>query len=219
MCRLPYVNILVTAGPTREFIDPVRFLSNRSTGKMGYAVAAAARRAGHTVRLISGPVTLPPPDGVSMIHVISAEDMLNAVTANLPWSESLVMAAAVADWRPAHTSRVKLKKTDLTTSWSMERTPDILASLRGHHGHRIIIGFAAETGQVHNEAARKLREKELDAIIANDVSQGDAGFEVDTNRVTVMTANGPVEEWPLMSKDAVGDRIVQLIERLSARPA
>jgi phosphopantothenoylcysteine decarboxylase/phosphopantothenate--cysteine ligase len=218
------MRILVTAGPTREPLDPVRFLSNRSSGKMGYAVAAAAAARGHEVALVSGPVSVEPPAGVGLARVTTAEQMLRAVEERVAWCDALVMAAAVSDWRPARTSPRKLKKERMAATLLMERTPDILASVRDRKGGRIFVGFAAETGDPVAEARRKLRRKGLDLVVANDVSAGDAGFETDTNRVTLVTGAAAPRPLPLMSKREVGERIVDWIEaarrarRRHARP-
>ena len=206
------MKVLVTAGPTREAIDPVRFVSNRSSGKMGYAIAQAARDAGHTVRLISGPVALPPPADISLVRVTSAADMLAAVEQNLAWCDWLVMAAAVADWRPKQASPIKLKKREMNPVLELEANPDILASVKPLKGKRTFIGFAAETGDPEVEARRKLAVKGLDMIVANDVSQPDAGFEVDTNRVRLITPDSD-QSLPLMSKLETARRIIDWAEK------
>lgn len=206
------MKILVTAGPTREAIDPVRFLSNRSSGKMGYAVAGAAVARGHEVVLVSGPVALAAPAGLRVVPVESAAQMLEAVRGNVGWCDVLIMAAAVADWRPRRVSAQKLKKGATAPTLELERTADILESVQGLKGGRFFVGFAAETQQVESEARRKLVSKGLDAIVANDVTAPDAGFEVDTNRVILMTAAGAVDAWPLMSKSAVAERLVAWVE-------
>ncbi len=212
------MRILVTAGPTREALDPVRFISNRSSGKMGYAVAAAARDRGHTVRLISGPVCLPPPPGLEVVRVVSAADMLEAVVQHVETCEVLVMAAAVADWRPRVVSAQKLKKHLSGRSQVLElvRTPDILATIGSLKGSRVFVGFAAETENLEAEARRKLAAKGLDLIVANDVSRLDAGFEVDTNAVTLFTAAENAVCLPLQPKAAVAEAIVDWIERYAA---
>ncbi len=148
------MNMLVTAGPTREAIDPVRFLSNRSSGRMGFAVAAAAAEAGHAVRLVAGPVALDAPAGVERINVLSAENMRAAVAGHVAWCDALVMAAAVADWRPTAASDRKLKKGDGPMRLELERTADILESIKSLKGARIVVGFAAETGDPVAEATR-----------------------------------------------------------------
>ncbi len=205
------MRILVTAGPTRERLDPVRFLSNRSTGKMGYAVACAARDAGHEVVLVSGPVSLSAPDGVRMILVESAEEMLAAVQHELVACDALVMTAAVADWRPAVVSSSKLKKETMSGMLQLERTPDILATLAPVKGNRLFVGFAAETEQLRQHAAAKRVAKGLDLIVANDVTAPDAGFGVDTNRVVLLSEAGE-EDLPLLSKYEVGQRIITWLE-------
>ncbi|MEO8605773.1 MAG: bifunctional phosphopantothenoylcysteine decarboxylase/phosphopantothenate--cysteine ligase CoaBC, partial [bacterium] len=171
--------VLVTAGPNREPLDPVRFLSNRSTGRMGYAVAAAAWRRGADVVLVSGPTALPTPHGVRCTRVGTAAEMRDAVAAEFEASTLLFMAAAVADYRPAQVASKKLKKSNGPMQLELERTVDILGELKGRGGGRIIVGFAAETDNVLGNAQRKLASKGLDLIVANDVSRRDAGFEVD----------------------------------------
>lgn len=206
------MRVLVTAGPTREAIDPVRYVSNRSSGKMGYAVARAARRRGHDVVLVSGPVALASPGAVNVVRVTTAEQMREAVEGEFPRCDALVMAAAVADWRPKAASATKLKKADGPPAVEMVRTPDILAAVAAIKGSRIVVGFAAETGAgLLPEAQRKLLQKRLDLVVANDVSAPGAGFEVDTNRVAFVS-EARIEELPLMSKDEVAERLVEWIE-------
>ena len=209
----PTIKMLVTAGPTREPLDPVRFISNRSTGKMGYAIAEAGVRAGYAVELVSGPVHLVPPPGVAVTGVATAEDMLQAVRARVEWCDVLVMTAAVADWRPALVSSVKLKKSSMPELLALERTPDILTAIRPLKGGRLFVGFAAETGELIREAGRKLRDKGLDLIVANDVTMPGSGFEGDTNQVTVLDRHGLADEWPLLDKKDVAARLVDLITR------
>jgi phosphopantothenoylcysteine decarboxylase/phosphopantothenate--cysteine ligase len=180
---------------------------------MGYAVARAAVAHGHDVVLISGPVHLAPPKGIRLLHVVTAEDMLHAVRRHLSWCHALVMAAAVADWRPKRISVRKLKKREPFSRLELERTEDILLSLRSKKGNRIFAGFAAETHDVVAEAKRKLKEKGLDLIVANDVTRRDAGFDVDTNKVTLLERNGTVTSLPVMTKNRVADRIIRWIER------
>lgn len=206
------MKLLVTAGPTREFIDPVRFISNRSSGKMGCAVARAGVARGHDVTLILGPIHLSPPRGVRVFHVTTAAEMLDCVKKHLRASDALVMAAAVADWRPKRRAIRKLKKHDVLRTLELERTADILVSVRGEKGKRVFVGFAAETDHVLQEARRKLAEKGLDLIVANDVSQPDAGFDVDTNRVTFLDRGGRRQALAKMSKNKVGLHIVRWIE-------
>jgi len=208
------MRFLVTAGPTREALDPVRFLSNRSTGKMGYALATAARDRGHTVRLISGPVFLAAPDGVDVQAVISAVEMHAAVLDVLPWADVLIMAAAVADWTPARVAPHKLKKHDGPLQLELVRTHDILLAVKARRRpDQVIVGFAAETRDLEAEAARKLREKGLDLIVANDVSQPDAGFGSDANRVMLLDRAGAVVHLPLEAKATLAARIIAQVER------
>lgn len=208
------MKILVTAGPTREAIDPVRFLSNRSSGKMGYAVAEVAVERGHEVRLVSGPVALDVADGVAaVVRVVSAAEMLEAVLADFGWCDVLVMCAAVADWRPKVVADQKLKKDgagDVMTL-ELERTGDILQAVGELKQSQVVVGFAAETEHMLEEARRKLVAKGLDMIVANDVSRADAGFEVDTNAVTFVTESSETK-MPLMSKRDVAERLVRRLE-------
>jgi phosphopantothenoylcysteine decarboxylase/phosphopantothenate--cysteine ligase len=206
------MRILITAGPTRERIDPVRFISNRSSGKMGYAIAQSARQRGHQVKLVSGPVHLPVPEGVERIMVESAGEMLAAVNAGLIACDVLIMAAAVADWKPAAASSQKLKKADAASTLELVRTPDILQTIMPLKNGKIFVGFAAETENLHQEARRKMAAKQLDLMVANDVSRADAGFEVDTNQVVFFTPDGNSRELPLMSKAAVADEIMAWVE-------
>ena len=207
------MKILITAGPTQEPIDPVRFISNRSSGKMGYAVARAAVARGHDVRLISGPVSIPAPAGATVVTAVTAEDMRREVEASLDWADALVMAAAVADWRPKRVSPHKLKKRDMPAALELEPAPDILKAVAPRKGGRVFVGFAAETRDVEREAARKMREKNLDLTVANNVSRPDSGFGADTNKVTLLTPDGGVQALPVMSKEDVGLRIVEWIEK------
>jgi phosphopantothenoylcysteine decarboxylase/phosphopantothenate--cysteine ligase len=209
------MKILITAGPTREHLDPVRFLSNRSTGKMGFAVAQAAAERGHAVTLIAGPVSLPTPASVARVDVVSALDMLAAVERLLPLHDALVMSAAVADWRPVQVSETKLKKSAMKPVVELQPNPDILRTIRPLKASRLFVGFAAETGDPLAEAQRKLESKGLDLIVANDVTQPDAGFAVDTNRVTLLSATEPTIALPLLSKLEVGREIVLWLERRS----
>lgn len=211
------MRFLVTAGPTREHLDPVRFLSNRSTGKMGFAVAEQAAAHGHEVVLVAGPVALATPVGVTRVDVVSALELLAAVQQHLPPADVLVMAAAVADWRPKVVSPVKLKKRGLNFKLELESNPDVLLTVRPLKGNRIFVGFAAETGDPLPEARRKLAAKGLDLIVANDVSLPDAGFAVDTNRVVLLPCVGATEVLPLLSKQAVAARIVSWIEETIIR--
>ncbi len=202
---------VVTAGPTREHLDPVRFLSNPSSGKMGFAVAAAAAKRGHETVLVSGPVTLKTPAGVRRIDVESAREMLAAVKGEADEGSVVVAVAAVADFRPARRSPVKIKKRSMRGEIRLVRNPDILKSLKSAPVRRI--GFAAETNDVLAEAGRKCREKKLDFIVANDVGEPGCGFGVSTNRVTFVYPDGSLKKLPLMSKRRIAERIVDEIDR------
>ena len=223
------MKFVVTAGPTREYLDPVRFLSNPSTGKMGFAVARAAAMRGHEVALVAGPVSLKTPKGVRRIDVTSARDMLAAVEQEMAKAKSgkptvFVSTAAVADWRPAKCAARKLKKGQMSGTLKLVRNPDILKTVARRTKHQapariarastIFVGFAAETNDVIAEARRKCREKNLDMIVANDVTEKGSGFGVDTNRVTLVRKDGSVERLPLMTKLAVARRIVRECEDL-----
>ena len=207
-------HILITAGPTREPIDPVRFLSNRSTGRMGFAIAQAAAEAGHTVTLIAGPVELPTPPNVRRVDVVTARDMLAAVQRELVQADVLIASAAVADWRPETCSPTKLKKSGMDGVLRLVPNPDILKTILPQKGNRRFIGFAAETGEPTAEAERKLREKGLDLIVANDVTAPGAGFAVETNRVTLLYPDGRREALPLLSKLDLARRLIALLPAL-----
>lgn len=212
-----HLNITVTAGPTREAIDPVRFISNRSSGRMGYAVAEAARQRGHEVTLISGPVAITPEPGINLVRVTSALDMLEALQEHLPQADVLVMAAAVSDWRPRHQHHNKIKKTISGSNMVLELAPnpDLLLELRQHKGDKIFVGFAAETGDPEEEGRRKLKAKGLDLLLANDISRPDAGFDVATNRGILFARDGTAEFWPLMEKKAMAEKLLEKIEELA----
>ncbi len=214
-------NVLVTAGPTREEIDPVRFISNHSSGKMGYAIARAARRRGAAVTLVSGPASLDEPYGVAMVRVESALEMRDAVLAQVPRSTVVIKAAAVADYRPAARAGAKIKKTKGDLTLELVKNPDILAELGKAKDGRLLVGFAAETDDLLKNADKKLTEKNLDMVVANDVGQKGAGFNVDTNIVKLLFRGGRVEELPLMGKDELADvildRIVQMMKGRGTR--
>ncbi len=210
--------VLVTAGPTREELDPVRFLSNYSSGKMGYAIARAARNRGARVILVSGPVSLTEPAGVETVHVVSAQEMYRAVMEKAVQADVIIKAAAVADFRPVRRGEQKTKKGPAEAmTVELQRNPDILAELGRQKGHRILVGFAAETEELLKHAREKLTGKNLDMIVANDVTQEGAGFDGDTNIVRLLTADGKIEELPQMSKDLVAglllDRITALLPK------
>ena len=211
------MNVLVTAGPTREAIDPVRFVSNRSSGKMGYALAAAARARGHAVCLVSGPVALEPPRGVEVVRVTTAADMLAAVRKRVRACDLLVMAAAVADWRPKNPARRKLKKSAGPPRIVWEPTPDVLQTLAPlKKKSQTFCGFAAETHALAREARRKLRAKNLDAIAANDVSKKDRGFEAERNALTIFFADGRVARVALATKAKCATTLLRALEEISA---
>ena len=207
--------IVVTAGPTREFWDPVRYLTNRSSGRMGYGLAAAACHRGAEVVLISGPCSLRPPWGVRHVPVVSAQQMSQAVFAEVPQADAVLMAAAVADFRPREVVSQKLKKGQGNLAFELEPTQDILASLGAQAHTCLLVGFAAETGNPVESAKKKLKSKQLDLVVANDVSRPDAGFDVETNLVHLVTA-WEVEELPLMSKAEASaqilDRVVIMLQ-------
>jgi len=206
--------VLVTAGPTVEDIDPVRFVSNRSTGRMGYRLAEAARDRGARVILISGPTSLEPPAGVDFVGVRSAEEMAKATLDRAVAATVVVMAAAVSDYRPAAVATQKVKKSPGPLSLELVRTEDILRTLGEAKNGRVLVGFAAETERVREHARTKLREKHLDRIVANDVSRSDAGFAADTNTAVLLDASGAEEELPLMGKQELAGRILDRVVAL-----
>ncbi len=207
--------VLVSAGPTQEPIDPVRFISNRSSGKMGYAVAEAAQARGAQVVLVTGPTALPIPRGVEVVSVSTAEDMLKALSIRLAWSTTVIMAAAVADFRPTHPASQKLKKQGHTgQTLDLERTTDILASLSAQRTTQLMVGFAAETSDLTVHAQAKLTAKGLDLIVANDVTIEGAGFGSDQNAATLIDRQGVMTELPLMPKRALADAILNRAHEL-----
>ena len=197
--------IVVTAGPTREYLDPVRFFSNRSSGRMGYALAKAALRRGASVTLISGPSALSPPTGVHFISVETAEDMLHAVREQARLSTVLVMSAAVSDFKPAEKAKEKIDKPE-ELHLTLFRTPDIISEIGGMKSKPFIIGFAAETGVKVEKARKKLKEKNMDMIVFNNVTEAGSGFDVDTNKVIILDSRKE-QNLPLLSKGAVADAI------------
>ena len=192
--------ILVTAGGTIEPLDPVRYLGNRSTGRMGYAIAEEAARRGAEVVLVSGPSSLPDPPGVRIIRIETAREMRNAVLAEYPFVQAVIKSAAVADYRPAEAAEQKIKKSDDELVLKLVRNPDILLELGQKKEHQVLVGFAAETCHVEEYARKKLVKKNLDFIVANDVSETDAGFGVETNRIKLIDRSGEMTPYPLMSK-------------------
>ncbi|HXC61303.1 MAG TPA: bifunctional phosphopantothenoylcysteine decarboxylase/phosphopantothenate--cysteine ligase CoaBC [Nitrospiria bacterium] len=206
--------VLVTAGPTQEPIDPIRFLSNRSSGKMGYAMAEAARDRGARVILISGPTALPKPAGIEFVEVRTSEEMYQAVKKFFPKVTMLIMAAAVADFRPQETGVQKRKKDGMPQTLGLEKTPDILAEVSRDKEGRLVVGFAAETHDLINQAKTKLQKKNLDLIVANDVTMEGAGFEVDTNIVTLLDRSGLIIKLPKLSKREVAGRILDHVTKM-----
>lgn len=203
--------VLVTAGGTHEPLDPVRYLGNRSTGKMGFAVAEAAAQRGADVVLVAGPVGLETPAGVRRVDVLTAQEMHDAVLAEYATADAVIKAAAVADYRPKERAGQKIKKKDGSLLLELVRNPDILKELGEKKQQQVLVGFAAETERVIEYAAGKLEKKNLDFIVANDVSRKDAGFSADTNCVTILGRDGTHTEHPLMSKRALADIILDRV--------
>jgi phosphopantothenoylcysteine decarboxylase / phosphopantothenate---cysteine ligase len=213
--RLAGKRVVVTAGPTREALDPVRVITNRSSGRMGYALAAAAYARGADVVLVSGPSGLTPPPGVAVVPVDSTEDLCTAVTRHLKGAHALIMAAAPADFRPAETAAAKRPRSNGPVSLALEPTVDVLqATLRHRPAKLVAVGFALETGPGLDRAREKLKSKRLDLIVLNDATEAGAGFEVPTNRVTLITAHD-VTPLPLLSKEEVAERILDRVESLA----
>jgi len=204
--------IIVTAGPTREYLDPIRFISNRSSGKMGYAIARAALRKGADVVLISGPSVLSQPKGIKFVSVETAVDMLDAVNRALPSSTALIMSAAVSDFMPEEKAIEKIEKSE-ELPLRLRRTPDIISEVGKRKDRPFIIGFSAETGRKIERAKRKLKEKNIDMIIFNDVAKEGSGFDVDTNSVVIIDKEKEIS-LPLRSKDAVADAILDRLVEL-----
>jgi phosphopantothenoylcysteine decarboxylase/phosphopantothenate--cysteine ligase len=217
--RLPDLageRILITAGATREPIDPVRFISNRSSGKMGFALAEAARNRGARVRVISGATTVAPPSGIDLIETNSAEEMCDAASVEFTDATILIAAAAVADYRAKHPSQAKIKKTAANLTLELVRTPDILSNLaRQRTNGQLVVGFAAETEDVISNAQKKLTAKDLDIVVANDVSREDSGFDSDLNSVTILVRNAsePIQV-ALTSKYEIANRILDEVVKL-----
>ncbi len=214
--KLAGKKVVVTAGGTQEALDPVRVITNRSSGKQGYALAQAALDSGADVCLITAPTSLTPPVGARVVNVISAQDMLEAVLNES--AGALIMAAAAADFRPKHTARDKMKKRDGIPRIELEAAPDILKTAAGQKSakkrYRVMVGFAAESKDLLENASEKLRSKGLDFIAANDISAKDAGFAVDTNRITLLFADGTKAVLPLMSKAEAAEKIIEHTARL-----
>jgi phosphopantothenoylcysteine decarboxylase / phosphopantothenate---cysteine ligase len=207
--------LLVSAGPTQEPIDPVRFISNRSSGKMGYAIAEAAQARGAQVVLVTGPTAIPTPKGVEVVPVATVEEMMKALSTRLAWSTGVIMAAAVADFRPKHLVSQKIPKQGRTNqTLDLEQTPDILAFLSAKRTTQLMVGFAAETHDLIAHAKSKLTTKGLDLIVANDVTTQGAGFGSDQNTATLIDRQGGMIELPLMPKRALADAILNRAKEL-----
>lgn len=206
---------LITVGATREEIDPVRFISNRSSGRMGYALAEAAARRGGEVTVVAGITTVNPPAGVKIVQAISADEMSQAVARERGNASVFIGAAAIADYRPSQRADQKIKKSQDSITLTLERTPDVLSEVSASRTNgMLVIGFAAETENVLDNAREKLRSKNLDAIVANDVSRADAGFDSARNAITIVTRNNNTVELPLMSKVEAANRILDVIVNL-----
>ncbi|MCU7708125.1 bifunctional phosphopantothenoylcysteine decarboxylase/phosphopantothenate--cysteine ligase CoaBC [Priestia sp. JV24] len=208
------VNVLVTAGPTVERIDPVRFFTNRSTGKMGYALAEQAAKLGASVTLVTGPTNLEYPKGVQVVQIESAQQMLEAVMQRYHEADVVIKSAAVADYRPKHVFDQKMKKQPGEAVLELERTTDILRTLGERKEHQILVGFAAETEQVDEYAQKKLASKNLDMIVANNVTTEGAGFGTDTNIVTLYKRSGESKELPILSKHDVATEVLKEVKEM-----
>jgi phosphopantothenoylcysteine synthetase/decarboxylase len=211
------MHFLITAGPTREPIDPVRFISNRSSGKMGYAIAQAALESGHEVTIVSGPVCIAPPAGAHVIGVTTADEMFDAVHSNLDGVDIAVLCAAVADFKPANFSPGKIKKHRAPENIPLVPTRDILASLGQSQNKFLLAGFAAETESLAQNAQKKLREKNCDVIIGNDVSRMDTGLESDDNELILFFKNGETVALPRENKFLLAKKLVEIFERLAEK--
>jgi phosphopantothenoylcysteine decarboxylase/phosphopantothenate--cysteine ligase len=207
-------HVVVTAGGTQEPIDPVRYISNRSSGKMGYALAEAARDRGAKVTLVTAPNSSPEPVGVDVVKVNTAQEMRQAVEKVTPQADALVMAAAVADYRPIKAAKDKIKKGDARLTLTLECTPDIIGSVKGNF---IKVGFAAESSNLVENAKQKLKQKGLDFIVANDITAKDSGFGADTNRVTIIDRKGKIDSLPLLAKREVADKVLDRVAELLSK--
>ena len=208
------MRFLITAGPTREPIDPVRYLSNRSSGKMGYAIAEAALKAGHNVTLISGPVNLDPPHGGRFISISTGDEMFEAIDRHVGNCDVLVMCAAVADYKAKNLSPDKIKKRDTNFSLELIPTRDILGSLSKQDRQFLVVGFAAETNDVEENAKKKLRDKNCDIIVANDVSRANSGMESNENEVTILFRNGEKKKISRAPKKIIARELVKIISNM-----
>ncbi len=211
------LTLLVSAGPTHEDLDPVRFLTNRSTGKMGYALARVACRRGAEVCLVSGPSILPAPPGVERLMVRTALEMQRVLVERFPGADAVLMAAAVSDYRPVSFAGQKLKRAGEEIIVKLTHNPDILAALGQQKNRQVLVGFAAETDELIAHARKKLVNKRLDLIVANDVTRPGSGFAVDTNEVTLLFADGRSQVYPLLPKDEVADRVLDHVADLMRR--
>ncbi|HOI73556.1 MAG TPA: bifunctional phosphopantothenoylcysteine decarboxylase/phosphopantothenate--cysteine ligase CoaBC [Syntrophales bacterium] len=207
-------HVLVTAGPTREPFDPVRFITNYSSGKMGYAVALQARRRGARVTLVSGPTSLPQPAGVEVVNVGSALEMRDAVLSRLEGVTAVIKAAAVADYRPAALADQKIKKKEGPLTLALERNPDIIREIGRKKGKRVLVGFAMESENLLANARSKLIDKNMDLIVANDLREEGAGFQCDTNVIKILDRKGNIEALPLMDKAEAAGRILDRVQAL-----
>jgi len=207
-------HVLVTAGPTREPFDPVRFITNYSSGKMGYAIALQARRRGARVTLVSGPTSLPPPAGVEVVNVGSALEMRDAVLSRLKSVTAVIKAAAVADYRPAALADQKIKKKEGPLTLALERNPDIIREIGRKKGKRVLVGFAMESENLLANARSKLIDKNMDLIVANDLREEGAGFQCDTNIIKILDRKGNVESLPLMDKTEAAGWILDRVQAL-----
>jgi phosphopantothenoylcysteine decarboxylase/phosphopantothenate--cysteine ligase len=205
------VRFLITAGPTREPIDPVRYLSNRSSGKMAYAIAEAAMAAKHEAVIISGPTSVPAPAGARVTKIVTSDQMYDAVHEHLPRCDILVMCAAVADYKPVKASPFKIKKGAAALILELVPTRDILSSLAAKDRNYLVVGFAAETNELEENATKKLREKNCDMIVANDVSRSDRGMESDENEVTIFFRDGQSAKIPRTSKKNIARELIKII--------
>jgi len=206
--------IVVTAGGTWEPIDPVRHIGNRSSGKMGYALAEAARDRGAEVKLITAPASIHIPSGIEVIHVKTANQMKEAVTDAVSSADALIMAAAVADYQPKEAAKAKIKKDSPSLTLELTKTPDILSEVKGNF---LKVGFAAESENLTANARQKLEKKHLDLIVANDITDAAGGFDVDTNKVTIIDRDGKTEELPLLTKREVADRVLDKVVGMLAK--
>ena len=211
------MRFVVTAGPTREPLDPVRFLSNRSSGKMGYALAEAATAAGHDVTLISGPASIAPPETGQFVSITTSDELYDAVHRATRNCDALVMCAAVSDYKPATVELRKMKKRKTPFALELIPTRDILASLPKEKRSYLVVGFAAETHELETNALKKLRAKNCDLIVANDVSRNDSGMESDENAVTIFFRDGDSKTIPRASKKIIARELVKIISKMSEK--